>query len=122
MSTVQTTIRGISSTPAINYHIDRHFNKLKRAYSKIHKCRVVVDLAKKNTYKDRLYSVSIDITLPGKQLVTKKQDPNLFIAIRNGFVALEQLLEKHHKKKILFKNNYSNYLRNYNGNQMAKAI
>jgi ribosomal subunit interface protein len=122
MSTVQTTIRGISSTPAINSHIDRHFNKLKRAYSKINKCKVVVDLAKNNTHKDRLYSVSIDITIPGKQLVSKKQDPNLFIAIRNGFLALEQLLEKHHKKKVLFNNNYSNYLRNYNGNKMAEVI
>lgn len=28
MSTVQTTVRGISSTPAINYHVDRHFNIL----------------------------------------------------------------------------------------------
>lgn len=118
MSTVQTTIRGISSTPAINYHIDRHFNKLKRAYGKINKCKVVVDLAKNNTHKDKLYSVCIDITIPGKELVSKKQDPNLFVAIRNGFLALEQLLEKHCKKKMIFNKDYFNYRRN----QIAEAI
>ncbi|KTC83829.1 HPF/RaiA family ribosome-associated protein [Legionella brunensis] len=122
MTTVQTTIRGISSTPAINYHINRHFNKLKRAYSKINKCRVTVDLAKNNTHKDKLYTVCIDITTPGKELVSKKQDPNLFIAIRNGFLALEQLLEKHHKKKLLFNKNYPNYLRDYTSNAMDQAI
>lgn len=122
MSTVQTTIRGISSTPAINYHIDRHFNKLIRAYSKINKCKVVVDLAKNNTHKDKLYSVCIDIIIPGKELVSKKQDSNLFIAIRNGFSALEQLLEKHHKKKGGFSKNHANYLRHYKSDTMAEAV
>jgi ribosomal subunit interface protein len=122
MSTVQTTIRGISSTPAINYHIDRHLNKLKRAYSKINKCKVVVDLAKNNTHKDKLYSVCIDITIPGKELVSKKQDPNLFIAIRNSFLALEQLLAKHHKKKVLCSKNHANYLSHYNRDTRAQAV
>lgn len=121
MSTVQTTVRGISSTPAIDYHIDRHFNKLKRAYRKINTCRVVIDLAKNNTHKDKLYSVCIDITLPGKELVSKKQDSNLFIAIRNGFLALEQLLEKHHKKKLSFSKSYCNYLRDYKTDPMVQA-
>ncbi|HAU2406619.1 TPA: HPF/RaiA family ribosome-associated protein [Legionella pneumophila] len=121
MSTVQTTVRGISSTPAINYHVDRHFNKLERAYSKINKCRVVIDLAKKNTHKDKLYSVSINITIPGKELISKKQDPNLFIAIRNSFLAIEQLLEKHYKKKLLFNKGYSNYLRDYKSDPMVRA-
>lgn len=122
MSTVQTTIKNISSTPAINDHINRHFNKLKRVYSKINKCRVVIDLAKNNTHKDKLYSVCIEITISGKALVSKKQDPNLFIAIRNGFLALEQLLEKHHKKKTPFNKNYFNYLRHYRDNQLAEAM
>lgn len=122
MSTVQTTIRDISSTPAINYHIDRHFNKLKRAYSKINQCKVVVDLAKNNTHKDKLYSVCIDITIPGKELVSKKQDPNLFIAIRNSFLALEQLLAKHHKKRILCNKKHANYLRYYNRDTMTEAV
>jgi ribosomal subunit interface protein len=122
MSTVQTTIRGISSTPAINYYVDRQFNKLKKAYSKINKCKVVVDLAKNNTHKDKLYSVCIDITIPGKELVSKKQDSNLFIAIRNGFLALEQLLEKHHKKKLFFNRNQSDYLRHYKSDVMSQAV
>ena len=122
MSTVQTTIRGISSTPDINYHIDRHFNKLKKAYRKINKCKVVIDLAKNNTHKDKLYSVCIDITIPGKELVSKKQDSNLFIAIRNSFLALEQLITKHHKKKVLSGKNHANYLRHYNRDTMAQAV
>lgn len=122
MSTVQTTIRSISSTPAINYHIDRHFKKLKRVYSKINKCKVVVDLAKNNTHKDKLYSVCIDIIMPGRELVSKKQDPNLFIAIRNSFLALEQLLAKHHKKKVLCSRNHAHYLRQYHRDTMAQAV
>lgn len=122
MSTVQTTIRGISSTPAISYHINRYFNKIKRAYNTINTCRVNIDLARNNTHKDKLYSVCIDIKLPGKELVCKKQDPNLFIAIRNGFLALEQLLEKHHKRKLPWNKSYSDYLRGHNNSPMARAV
>jgi ribosomal subunit interface protein len=122
MLTVQTTIRSISPTPAINYYIDRHFKKLKSAYSKINKCKLVVDLAKNNTHKGKLYSVCIDLTIPGKELVSKKQDPNLFIAIRNSFLALEQLLAKHHKKKVPCSKKHANYLRHYNRDTMAQAV
>ncbi len=83
----------------------------KRAYSKINNCRVVIDLAKNNTHKDKLYRVSINITIPGKELISKKQDSNLFIVIRDSFLAIEKLLEKHHKKNFLFNKSYSNYLR-----------
>ena len=83
---------------------------------------MVIDLAKNNTYKDKRYSVCIDITIPGKELVSKKQDPNLFIAIRNGFLALEQLLEKHHKKKLLFNKSYSECLRDYKSDSMVSVI
>ena len=121
MSTVQTKMRGISSTPTINYHIEKHFNKLKRAYGKMNKCRVTIDLAKNNAHKDKLYSVSISITIPRKELISKKQDSNLFMAIRDSFVAIEQLLEKHHKKNLLFNKSYSSYLRNYKSDSMARA-
>lgn len=121
MSTVQTKVRDISSTPTINYHIDRHFNKLKRAYSKINNCRVVIDLAKNNTHKNNLYSVSISTTIPGKELISKKQDSNLFIAIRNSFLAIEKLLEKHHTKNLLFNKSYSNYLRDFKSDSMVRA-
>lgn len=122
MSTVQTTIRGISSTPTIKYHVDRHFNKLKRAYGKINQCRVVVDLVKNNMHQDKLYRVCIDITIPGKELVSKKQDSNVFIAIRNGFLALERLLEKNHKKKMFFNRNQYDHLQNYNSEAMSQVM
>lgn len=122
MSRVHTTLRGISSTPAINHYIDRHFSKLKRAHGKINTCKVVVGLAKNNTYKDKLYTVCIDITIPGKELVSKKQDSNLFIAIRNSFLALEQLLAKHHKQKLLSSKKLANYLLYSNNDTLSQAI
>ncbi|CDZ76394.1 hypothetical protein BN59_00663 [Legionella massiliensis] len=72
MTTVQTIVRGISTTSGINFQINKHFNKLKRAYCKIKKCRVSIELAKNNTHKDKLYCVCISITIPGKQLISKK--------------------------------------------------
>lgn len=121
MSTVQTTFRYVSPTPAINYQVDRHFNKLKKAYTKINKCSVVIDLARNSIHKNRLYRVCINLTIPGKELISKKQDPNLFNALRNGFSTLEQLLEKHHKKKLLFKKSYPNYPSDFKNDSMVRV-
>ncbi len=121
MSTVQITVRGISSTPVINYHVERQFNRLEKAYSKINTCKVVIDLAKNNTHKGKLYSVCIDITISGKELVSKKQNTNLFIAIRDSFSALEQLLKKHHKKKLFVNKNVFDYLYDSNHDIQSSA-
>jgi ribosome-associated translation inhibitor RaiA len=46
-----------------------------------------------------MFSINIDITIPGKELVCRKQNQNLYVAIRDGFSAIEKLLEKSTKKR-----------------------
>lgn len=71
-----------------------------RIYSKISNCRVVIDVPQNHKHKGKIFSVSIDITIPGKELISRKQSQNLYVAIRDSFAAIEKLLEKHIKRKI----------------------
>jgi len=106
MSYLQITVRSISDSPTIEYHIRKHYGKLNRIYSKISNCRVVIDVPQNHKHKGKIFSVSIDIIIPGKELISRKQSQNLYVAIRDSFAAIEKLLEKHIKKKTISINKY----------------
>jgi ribosome-associated translation inhibitor RaiA len=99
MSQLQINFRSISPSPAVKYNIEKYFKKINRIYHKIQTCKVTIDVTKKNVHKIKLFTISIDITIPGKELVTRKQNNNLHIAIRDGFCAAEKLLDKYCKRK-----------------------
>jgi ribosomal subunit interface protein len=99
MSQIQITVRSIPDSPTIEYHVIKHFKKINKIYPKMSNCRVVIDAPQKHKHKGKVFSISIDITIPGKELVSRKQNQNLFVAIRDGFSAIEKLLEKYTKKK-----------------------
>ncbi|HZW60729.1 MAG TPA: HPF/RaiA family ribosome-associated protein [Candidatus Babeliales bacterium] len=106
MSSLQITVRSITDSPTIEYHIRKHFGKLNRIYSKISNCRVVIDVPQNHKHKGKIFSVSLDITIPGKELISRKQSQNLYVAIRDSFAAIEKLLEKHIKRKTICTNKY----------------
>lgn len=106
MSSLQVTVRSIPDSSTINYYINKHFIKLNKICKKITYCRVVVDVPQNHKHKGKIYSVGIDVIIPGKELISRKQGQNLFVAIRDGFAAIEKLLEKYVKSKTMFTNKY----------------
>lgn len=109
MSFIQITFRSIPHSSTVEYHINKNFKKISRIYNKINNCKVVVDAEHKNMHKGKLFCISIYMTIPGHELACKKQNQNLYIAIREGFSGLEKLLEKHCKRKLTSKNNFIRY-------------
>jgi ribosomal subunit interface protein len=100
MLPVQITIRDIPISPAVETHIRKKAQKLNQYYDRISSCRIVVELETKNKHQGKLYNVRIDLTVPGKELVTtRKNDEDLYIAIRNAFDAMGRQLEDHSRKR-----------------------
>ncbi len=97
----QVIVRSMSNSNSIKYHIHKHFQKLHKISHKIIRCRISVDIENKHHHKGKVFSISIDITIPGKELVTRKQNQNVYIAIRDGFYAIEKLLQKYGKRKSI---------------------
>lgn len=98
---LQLTIRAIDDSPVIRYHINKQFAKLVKHSPRIQNCKVVISVEQKNRHKGKIYTVSVDLTLPGQMLVCKKRDLNLFVAIRNAFTTLEQNLVRHTMRKVI---------------------
>jgi ribosomal subunit interface protein len=100
MLPVQITIRDIPVSAALESHIRKRAEKLSRFNNRIISCRVVVELPQKHKRQGKLHNIRIDITVPGKELVvTRKQDEDIYIAIRDAFNAVTRVLEEHSRKR-----------------------
>ncbi len=111
MAAIHVTFRSIADSVAIKHQIQKSFTKLNQVHKEINHCRVVIDLDQKHQHHGKIFSVHIDVTLPGKELVSRKRNKNLYLAVRDSFHTLEQLLNKHSKKRIALMNKYTPHKR-----------
>ena len=90
----QITLRNIEETAAIESRLQEKIAKLGRFYNHITFCRVVVDLPEKRKHQGKLFNVRIEIDVPGKEIVIKRDlHEDLYVAIRDAFKAASRQLE-----------------------------
>ena len=93
---LQVTFRNMQHSTVIESNINEKASKLDRFYDRIMGCRVIVEASQRRHHQGNLYSVRIDITVPGKELaVSRKEDTDAYVAIRDAFDAAMRLLEEH---------------------------
>ncbi len=93
---LQITFRNIPKSNAIEANIDEKAAKLDRFYERIMSCRVVVEESQRRQHQGKLYSVRIDLTVPGKELaVSRQENEDVYVAIRDTFDAAVRILEEH---------------------------
>lgn len=95
---LQISFHGITPSPAIENEIRQRAAKLDRFYKRLTACRVVVEEPHRHHRKGKRFSVRIDLSVPGDELVvcrsTEKSNAptNIHFAIRDAFDnALRQL-------------------------------
>lgn len=100
MLSVQITMKDIPSSQAIENHIRLKAQKLALYTHKINSCKVFVEVPQKHKRQGKLFSVHIDVKVPGKELATShKENEDIYIAIRDAFHAIERQLEKYTEKR-----------------------
>jgi len=93
---LQVTFRNIDHSAVIESTINEKAAKLDRFYDRIMSCRVVVEEIQHRHHQGNLYSVRIDLTVPGKELAVSRQEhADAYVAIRDAFDAAVRLLEEH---------------------------
>ena len=94
------TIRDMPSSPALEDHIRRKAEKLEHFCQRIQTCRVIIHVPQKHKHQGKLFSVHIDLIVPGKELVVnRKLDEDVYIAIRDAFHAITRQLENYVRKR-----------------------
>ncbi|UCF87555.1 MAG: HPF/RaiA family ribosome-associated protein [Nitrospiraceae bacterium] len=107
---LQITGRNFELTDAIKSEIHKRAEKLDKFYNRIMSCRVVIESPQRHRHAGKLYSVNIDITVPGGELCIRREPrEDLYVSIRDNFQAARRKLEdfarrqrrevKHHEEK-----------------------
>lgn len=91
---LQITARDFELTDAIDTLIREKAGKLETFYDRIMGCRVMLETPHRHQHKGHLYNVRIDMTVPGAELVVKREPhEDLYVAIRDAFDAARRQLQ-----------------------------
>jgi len=92
---LQVTLKDMPQSQAVESRIREKVDKLHRFYDRIMGCLVVVESPQQRQHQGKLYTVRIDLTVPGAELVANRaQDEDVYVAIRDAFSAITRQLEE----------------------------
>lgn len=90
---LQITFRNMESSPMVEEWIRAAAKRLENFYTQIMGCRVAVEVPHRHHRKGSVYHVRIDLTLPGGEIVIKRQ-PNIRNRLRlTGAAQVKKSLE-----------------------------
>jgi ribosome-associated translation inhibitor RaiA len=98
---LQISFDGMDPSPALEVRIREKADKLERLYDRIVSCSVVVVAPHRHHHKGKLYSVRIDLSVPGHDIHVGRAGPenhaheDVYVALRDAFNAAGRLLEDH---------------------------
>ena len=97
---LQVTFEGFPHSDAVEAAVRKKAEKLEHFSHDIVSCRVSVALPEKHKHQGMLYSVRIDLTIPGHELVSsRKQHEDVYVALRDAFDSMGRMLEETVRKR-----------------------
>ncbi len=116
----------VDKSDVLESHIREHVAKLENCYDGIISCRVSVERPHGRHLQGNLYSLHIEVKVPGREIVVKR-DPaehhaheDVYVSLRDAFDAARRQLQdyarkrrgqtKHHDKEVLHKATVSKIL------------
>ena len=98
---LQTTYRDFPPPLLAEDRIRKRLEKLERLYPRIISCHVVAEESHRRHHKGKLYSVRINVAVPGGEIVANRDHhdkhghEDFYVAMRDAFDALERQLTSH---------------------------
>ena len=102
---LQISFRNMDPSPAVEERIRKKAAKLERFHDRIVGCKVVVEAPHRHHHKGKLYSVRVDVSVPGKDVVVDRVKPSdhahedVYGAVRDAFAAAVRRLEDQTRKR-----------------------
>ncbi|GAB3759050.1 HPF/RaiA family ribosome-associated protein [Ramlibacter monticola] len=86
---------GMAPSPALEEAVQGKVAQLDRFGSEVMACRVTIEQEHKHQNQGRLFSVRIDVTLPGHELaINRVQDEDAYVALRDAFDAARRKVDE----------------------------
>lgn len=96
---LQVTFRNLDRSPALEADIAEKAAKLEHLFDALISCRVVVEAGHKHHQQGNLFGVSIQVSVPGRELVVSRNPrgdqahEDAYVAVRDAFDAMRRQLE-----------------------------
>jgi ribosome-associated translation inhibitor RaiA len=90
---------GVPESDAVQKAVWRHVSELERYFDRITSCRVTIARPQHHGHKGDLYSVRLDLTVPGEEIVVNRErrfdhaHEDVYVAMRDAFDAARRRLE-----------------------------
>jgi len=97
----QITFRKMAPSPAVETRIRNRIAELEHVFGRIIACRIVVEASTQRHQQGNIYHVTIDLTVPGREIVVHRDPPehqaheDIMVAVRDAFDAARRQLENH---------------------------
>lgn len=98
---LQITFHGIDHSDAVEERVRGKVAKLEQFCDRITGCRVAIESNKKNSsnlhHKGEVFHVRIDLTVPGQELVVKRdsdEHEDIYVALKGAFAAMERQVKE----------------------------
>jgi ribosomal subunit interface protein len=98
---IEITLRDIPHSDAVETRVREKIEKLDRFHERVMSCRVTVESPQQRKHQGKLYSVHIDMKVPGggELVVNRIQNEDIYVAIRDAFNAVARQLEDHVRRQ-----------------------
>lgn len=102
---IQITFHGVEHSDAIENRIREKIAKLQKLGGDLISCRVVVEAPHKHVHKGKLYSIKIDMTVPGHEIVVNRNSSmdhsheDIYVAIRDSFNEAKRQLQNFMRRR-----------------------
>jgi ribosomal subunit interface protein len=93
---LQVTFRGLSRSEAVEARVRAKVDKLEQLFERITACRVVIEAPHQHHHKGRIYSVSVDVSIPDGSNNHAHED--VYVALRDAFDSLGRRLREHARR------------------------
>ena len=101
---LQISFRNMHPSDAVEARVREKAARLEKYFDRIISCRVIVEAPHRHHRKGKLYTVRIDLTVPGRELVVTRNNSedhaheDVYVALRDAFNAAARQLEDHARK------------------------
>src|SRR4030065_411975 len=94
---IEIPLRDIPHSDAVETRIREKIEKLDRFHERVMSCRGTVESPQQRKHQGKLYSVHIDMKVPGggELVVNRMENEDIYVAIRDAFNAAARQLEDH---------------------------
>jgi ribosomal subunit interface protein len=102
---LQITFRHMGTSAAVEDNIREQVAYLEQHFEHITGCRVVIDAPAAHRNKGAPFSVHIDLTVPGREIVVnsvrddRSAHTDVYVAIRDAFDAVKRQLDGHTRRR-----------------------